>query len=72
MRTKEVKDFSKPEIEQEDVTDTLQYAISIIEEEMIKSLVSEQKDTEHSVNSVDDEAYHRADHDNSRRCSQHC
>ena len=27
---------------------------------------------EHSVNSVDDEAYHRADLDDSRRCSQHC
>ena len=71
-RTKDAKDFSNSEIKQEDATDTLKHAISIIEKEMIKTLVSEQKDTEHSVNSVDEEAYHRADHDDSRRCSQHC
>ena len=72
VRTKEAKDFSNSEIEQGDVMDTLPRVISTIEKEMIKNPVSEQKDTEHSVNSVDDEAYHRADPDDSRRCSQHC
>ena len=48
-RTKEAKDFSKSEVKQGDVTDTLQHAISIIEKETIKNLVSERKDTEHSV-----------------------
>ena len=47
--TEEPKDFSKSEIKQGGVADTLQHAISIIEKWMIKNLVSEQKDTEHSV-----------------------
>ena len=72
MRTKEAKDFSKSEAELVNVMDTLKRAISIIEKEMTKNPAFVQKDTEHSVNSVDDEAYHRADHDDSRRCSQHC
>ena len=49
MRTKEAKDFSKSEIKQGGVTDTFQHVISIIDKGMIKNLVSEQKDTEHSV-----------------------
>ena len=45
VRTKEVKDFSKFEIEQDKVMDTLLRATSIIEKEMIKNL-SVEKDTE--------------------------
>ena len=45
----EAKDFSNSEIEQGNVKDTFQHAISIIEKEMIKTLVSEQKNIEHSV-----------------------
>ena len=66
------KDFSKIETELVNVVDTLQRAISNIEKEMTKNPASEQKDTEHPANSDDDGAYHRADHDDSRRCSQHC
>ena len=50
--------------------DTLPRTISTIEKEMTKNLTAP-KDTEHSANSVDDEAYHRSDPDD-RRCSQHC
>ena len=40
------KDFSKSEIEQGDVMDTLPRVISIIEKEMTKNPTFEQKDTE--------------------------
>ena len=66
------KDFSKFEIEQGNVMDTLPRVISIIEKKMTKNPAFVQRDIEHSVNSVDDEAHHRADHDDSRRCSHHC
>ena len=66
------KDFSKIETELVTVVDALQRAISIIEKEMTKNPTPKQKDTEHSVKSVDDEAYHRADLDDNRRCSQPC
>ena len=68
MRTREAKDFSKIETELVNVVDTLQHAISVNEKEMTKNPAFEEKDTEHSVNSVDDEAYHRGDLDDSRRC----
>ena len=88
MRTKERKDFSKSETELVDVVDTLQRAISMVKKEMTKNPAFEQKDTEiihrtvkrgtiscylkEDLKNSDGEAYHRADHDDSRGCSQHC
>ena len=78
VRTKEAKDFNKSEAERVDVMDTLPHAISIIEKEMAKNLAFLQKEIDkrntnsimaaHIIrktsrsSSVDDEAYHRADH----------
>ena len=60
------KEFSKSEGEWVDVMDTLQHAISIIEKEIAKNFAFLQKERpkvkEPSANSVDEEAYHRADH----------
>ena len=53
VKTKEAKDFSKSEVEQEDVMDTLPRAIFIIEMEMTKNPTFVQKEIDtRNTNSV--------------------